>query len=370
MAKKFGVAIDLQKNELQNARVHNLSGAPSSPVSGQIYYDTVANKAFYYNGSSWIDMTGGAVSFGTVDTGATFGQAAVDGVSGLASHTDHRHPLPAHGGAAHSGVSHSDLAVPSGPVAWNNQKITGLADPTTAQDAATKAYVDAVKQGLDPKDSVRVATTAALAANGYAGGVITASANGVLAAIDGVSLIVGDSVLVKNEGTGLKNGIYVVTSVGAVGAPWVLTRRGDSDVNIEVTSGLFTFVEEGTTNGDSGWVLTTNNPITVGTTTLTFVQFSGAGQITAGTGITKTGNTLAIDRTRVPFLFAGTFGDNAASSFNIDHNLNTLDVLVQVYEVATGIEIECDVTRSTVNRVVLAFSIVPTLNQYRVVVHG
>jgi hypothetical protein len=186
------------------------------------------------------------------------------------------------------------LAAASAGVAFNAQKLTGVADPTAAQDVATKAYVDAMAQGLDPKGSVRVATTAALATNTRTTNVLTASANGVLAAIDAVTLIVGDRILVKNEATGANNGIFTVTSVGAVGAPWTMTRATDADLTAEVTSGLYCFVEEGTTNANSGWVLTTANPIVLNTTALSFAQFTGAGAITAGAGLTKTGNTVNV----------------------------------------------------------------------------
>lgn len=105
--------------------------------------------------------------------------------------------------------------------------------------------------------------------------------------IDGVSVIAGDRVLVKDQSTASANGIYVV----AAGA-WV--RATDADTSAKVTGGMFTFVEEGTANADTGWVLTTNNPITLGTTSLAFTQFSGAGQVTAGAGLTKTGNSLDV----------------------------------------------------------------------------
>lgn len=166
------------------------------------------------------------------------------------------------------------FAAPTTSVSFNNNKITGLADPTSAQDAATKAYVDATRSGLDVKDSVRAATTANITLSGTQ-------------TIDGVSVTTGDRVLVKNQSTASQNGIYVVAA-----GSWA--RATDADSDAEVTSGLFTFVEEGTVNSDSGWVLSTNSTITLGTTALTFAQFSGAGQITAGDGLTKDGNTLNV----------------------------------------------------------------------------
>ena len=166
----------------------------------------------------------------------------------------------------------------SGTVNVNNSRITNVTDPTQAQDAATKAYVDAVKQALDIKDSVRVATTAAIT---------IASDLGVGDAIDGVTLADGDRVLVKNQTDASQNGIYIAGS-----SP---VRSADANASVDVTSGMFCFVEEGTVNGDNGFVLTTNDPITLDTTDLTFTQFNGAGQIIAGDALSKSGNTLNVN---------------------------------------------------------------------------
>ena len=157
-----------------------------------------------------------------------------------------------------------------------------------------KSYVDAVANGLDVKASVKVATTANLAAaynNGA--GTLTASSNGAIA-VDGVTLSVGDRVLVKDQSTAAQNGFYKVTATGSGGAAFVLTRTPDADAASELTGGAFTFVEEGTANADNGYVLTTNGTPTLGTTNITFEQFSGAGQISAGAGLTKTGNTIDV----------------------------------------------------------------------------
>src|SRR3990172_657946 len=185
------------------------------------------------------------------------------------------------------------MSAPTASVSANSQKIVSLADPTAAQDAATKAYVDATKAGLDLKDSVRLATAAALPANTRTGNVLTASANGALT-VDSVAVALNDRILVKDEAAGANNGLYYITATGDAGNPYTLTRTTDADASSEVTAGLYTFASEGTANADSGWVLTTNDPITLNTTSLSFTQFSGAGQVTAGTGLTKTRNTLNI----------------------------------------------------------------------------
>ena len=155
-----------------------------------------------------------------------------------------------------------------------------------------KSYVDSVANGLDVKASVRVATTADLSATyNNSNGTLTANANGAIS-VDGVSLVLNDRVLVKDQTTQTQNGFYKVTTVGSGSAAFVLTRTPDANEASEITGGAFTFVEEGTANADNGYVATHNGIPTLGTTNITFDQFSGAGQIAAGNGLTKTGNTI------------------------------------------------------------------------------
>ena len=157
-----------------------------------------------------------------------------------------------------------------------------------------KTYVDQVANGLDVKASVRVATTANLTGTYNNGnGTITASSNGAIS-VDGVTLSANDRVLVKDQTTQTQNGIYKVTTTGGASAAFVLTRTPDADAASEITGGAFTFVEEGTANADNGYVATHNGTPTLGTTNITFDQFSGAGQISAGDGLSKTGNTIDV----------------------------------------------------------------------------
>ena len=182
----------------------------------------------------------------------------------------------------------------SGVVDVNSSRITNLTDPTQDQDAATKSYVDNVVNGLDVKESVQVATTANLASTYNNGaGTLTASSNGALS-IDGVTVSTNDRVLVKNQTDTKQNGIYVVTATGDGSNPFVLTRSGDADAASEITGGTFTFVEQGTANSENGFVFTHDGTPTLGTTAITVTQFSGAGQITAGAALTKSGNQLDV----------------------------------------------------------------------------
>jgi hypothetical protein len=185
----------------------------------------------------------------------------------------------------------------TGTVDVANKRITSVAEPTQSSDAATKNYVDAVKTGLDVKDSVIVTTTGNLTgtySNGTSGVGATLTNSGTQAAltIDSRVLTVGDRVLVKNQTTALQNGFYRVTTVGTASTNWVLTRTVDADQDSEITPGAFAFVEEGTIGANNGYVCTNVGSITVGTTPITFVQFSGAGSVIAGDGLTKNGNTL------------------------------------------------------------------------------
>jgi len=170
------------------------------------------------------------------------------------------------------------MAAPTGSVSLNSQTITNLADPVNSSDAATKSFVEATSQGLDVKDSCVAATTANIT-------ISTALNNGDT--LDGVTLSTNDRVLVKDQSTSSENGIYVVGSSPA---------RADDLATGADAAGFFTFVEQGTVNADNGFVCTSNKgSAVVGTNNLTIAQFSGAGQIIAGNGLDKSGNTLSVD---------------------------------------------------------------------------
>lgn len=192
------------------------------------------------------------------------------------------------------------MAAPNTSLSLNSQRIITLAEPVASTDATTKNYVDSTAQGLSVKTSALVATTTGLATYTYSNGAsgvgatITITATGTLT-IDGVVTALNDYVLIKNEtaGNAPYNGLYKVTTAGAGGVQAVLTRSTDYDTSTEF-SNAYVFVSSGTANISTGWICTTQNP-TVGTTAITIVQFSAAGQFTAGNGLTLTGQTFAID---------------------------------------------------------------------------
>lgn len=195
-------------------------------------------------------------------TPAALGSAAV-GTSTRYARADHVHAMPVL----------SALGAPTADLAMGSFKITGLADPTSAQDAATKNYVDLAVQGLDAKPSVRAATTANITLSGAQ-------------TIDGVSVIAGDRVLVKAQSTTADNGIYVA----AAGA-W--SRATDMNAWTEVPN-AFVFVEEGTANADTSWVCSSNAGGTLGSTAITWVQFGAAGGYSAGNGLQLVGSTFSV----------------------------------------------------------------------------
>ena len=253
---------------------------------------------------------------------------------------------------------------PTGNITVNAKNINNLADPVQDQDAATKAYVDTVAQGLDPKASVAYATAATLPAytynNGTAGvgATITGSATGLLT-IDGTAPTVGDRVLIKNETStnAPYNGIYTVTT-NSVGSAYVLTRATDFNQASEIPS-AFTFVEYGTINGDTGWVCSTNAPVVVGTTDIVFVQFSGAGSYTANTaaGLSLIGSQFnaKVDENTTSFDGSGNIIVKAGA------NLTTPNIGAAT---GTSLSVTGNATAANLNAVGLSLSgnVVSTLN--------
>lgn len=301
----------------------------------------------------------------------------------------------------------NSLAAPIASFSMNSQKITNLATPTSSTDAANKAYVDAVSEGLHIHAAARVyvGTNIDLSTALEAGDVI-----------DGVTLAAGDRVLVNGQSTTSQNGIYVVQASGAA------VRAADFDTATEIASGDFIFVSEGTNYQKTGWVQTLK-PATIGTDPISFTQFSGAGTYVAGAGLSLDGSTFSVDVTPTTgnaslintngatevktdtsrglsvdanglginagtgFTFAAnalafasgygvrkhsaSVGNGSATSITVSHNFGTQDVAVHVYDNASPYaQVEADIEHTNSNDVTIKFAEAPTSNQYRVVVIG
>tara|TARA_R100000406_G_scaffold25335_2_gene16209 strand:+ start:1660 stop:3123 length:1464 start_codon:yes stop_codon:yes gene_type:complete len=256
------------------------AGAPSSLSPSELAFNEADLKLYYGFGdngstppsaSSIITVGGSGAFFNKTDT-RTANTILAGPTSGSAAAPTFRSLVAA------DLLRLNQFTAPNGAVSLNSQKITNLADPTADNDAANKGYVDGVAQGLDIKDSVRAATTANIT-------IATALNNGDT--LDGVSLSTNDRVLVKDQSSASENGIYIVGSSPA---------RADDMAAGSDASGAFMFVESGTVNGDNGFVCSSDKgSAVVATNNLSFVQFSGAGQVVASDGLSKSGNTLSVD---------------------------------------------------------------------------
>ncbi len=434
MAQKFLTNLDLNQNQLINATFEKLGTDPSSGnFEGRMYFNTGTDTIKVYTGSTWVSLPHTIVSGGGAGIAEALTVTESNGTVTLTlnvADTDSAGLLPASFwnmlNDATADATASKLVKRD---ANGNAKV---ATPTDAAHIATKGYVDAARQGLDVKQSVKVATTEPinLASDLEAGDVI-----------DGVTLVAGDRVLVKNQSTSSENGIYVAVASGA--ASRSSDANGTADTG-EITPGTFVFVEEGTVNSDKGFVVSTNGTITVGVSAINWTQFSGAGSFTAGDGLSQSGNTINVnvvaDRTAitgdavdiastyvgqtsittlgtittgvwngtdVAVADGGTGASDAASArtnlgikttagtatttastlarvakqgcaahsggtstTTVTHLFNTVDVIVQIFEVATGATVIGDVTRNNADTVTVTLLGSISANDYTIVVTG
>ena len=431
MAQKFLTNIDLNSNQLINAKFEALATNPSSGnFEGRMYFNTATFTVMVYANGAWRKSVHSIASGGGAGIAEALTVSESNGTVTLTLNVADADSAGLLTAAFFGDLTDATSSATANKLAKRdaNGNIS-VATPSADGHAATKGYVDAARSGLDVKQSVRAATTAAvLLASGLENG----------DAIDGVTLATGDRVLVKNQGTASENGIYVVQASGAA------VRATDFDGTGEVSGGAFTFVEEGTANADSGWVVTSNGAITVGTDAIAWAQFSGAGSITAGDGLTKTGNTInavgtagrisvssdAIDidsgyigqntittlgtittgvwnGTDVAVTDGGTGGSTAAtartnlgiatsagtattstpalariakqacaasaagtSSTVVTHLFNSTDVIVQIYEVSSGATVIGDIVRTNADTVTVTLLGTITAGDYTIVVTG
>ena len=310
------------------------TGGTATPTAGTIAYGNGTAYAFTAAGNSgqvltsagagtptWTTPTTGTVTSITAGTGlsggtiTSTGTIAIDSTVATLTGTQTFTNKTISGASntltsiANASLTNSSVTVGTTAIALGASSLTlgGLTtvtvtqDPTAALDLATKQYVDAVAQGLDPKASCVAATTVNITLSGTQ-------------TIDGVALIAGDRCLVKDQTAPAENGIYLVAS-GA----W--TRTTDMDVWAEVP-GAFTFIEQGTTQADTGWVCTSNAGGTIGTTAITFVQFAGVGSYTAGTGLTLTGTQFSLT-SPVAVSLGGTGSTTAFTQYGVAYGSTT-----------------------------------------------
>jgi hypothetical protein len=261
-----------------------------------------------------------------------------------------------------------------------SQKITNLADGSSATDAVNLQQLQAYVKGLTWKQAVRVKD---------GGSNITVASPG--ATINGVTMATNDRVLLANQTTASENGIYVWN-----GAAVAMTRALDAtssggapDGVQTLLGGMTVYVEQGTTNADTAWTLTTDDPITPGTTALTFAQLGGGTTYTNGNGLNLTsgsfsiklpassglivdGTGLYLDVTIAVKKYAVNVGDGTSTAIVITHSLGTRDVIVALYEIGSSAyyEVETDVVHTSTTTCTLNFAVAPTSGQYRAVVHG
>ena len=301
------IVVNIDNIDLAASGVSAATGYNNVDVDayGRVY---AARTIAYLTGNQSINFTGDATGSGTTSVALTLKNVGTPGTGYTKVTTDAQGRVSSAGQA-----SNADIVASLGYTPLNragdsmSSFLTLSADPTAALHAATKQYVDNAITGLDFKQSARAIATTNITLSG-------------LQTVDGVSLVTNDRVLVVGQTIQSQNGLYSAST-----GTW--TRTSDADISSEVTSGMYVFVEEGTTNANSGWLLSTDGAITLGTTSLTFVQFNGLGQITAGAGMSKTGNQLDIGTASTNRIIVNADNiDLATTTVTAGSNYNRFDV--------------------------------------------
>jgi hypothetical protein len=341
--------LDFNKNEARNLVISNLSAAPGTPAVGQVYWDTTLTRTRIWDGTAWGLRATDSDSLNGQNAAFYLSRANHTGTQNAASISDLATVVKAY--------RLDEFAAPTASVALGGQRITGLADPISAQDAATMGWTQVqvanAAAGIDSKPSVRVVANTNQALTGTP-------------TIDGVATAAGNRILLTAQTTASQNGVYVA----AAGA-WA--RAVDADTTGEITAGATWFVEEGTTYGASTWRCATTGTITIGTTSITITQLAAAISYTASLGVQLVGadiraavvggggvqavaGGLQIDNTLYARGFYTTFGNGSSPSAPINHNLNTTKVNVTLREVATNELVGGKVVVTDANNITITFS--------------
>lgn len=348
MARDFLTPINLHQNELQNARVQNLAAAPSSPVSGQTYFDTVLLANYSWNGTTWAPADASKAT-----------NIPVAAIPALATTVQ--------------GYHLNQFAAPTASIPMAGFTFTGLPTPTAAGQAAEYSWVigqvQSASAGISSKPPVNAVATA---------NVTTLSGT---TTVDGVSLVAGNRLLLTAQTTASQNGPWVI----AAGA-W--TRPVTEGATAELDPGAMWLSLAGTSGAGSQWRMSTTGTIVVGTTAITIVQFGAGSSYTAGNGLTLTGSVfsvnpvsgggilsasggVSVDTTVVARKFSATIGDGSATSIVVTHGLGTQDVHIQVKQAASPFGVvECDMSATSTTTATLAFAAAPAASAYRVTVIG
>lgn len=341
---KFLYPINLSKNEIQNARLHNLATPPSAPFEGQYYWDTTDKKLYIFNGTIWIQT--GVSDHNDLSNIGVNTHAQID--SHIADIVSNPHQV----NKSQIGLSNVDN-IQQMPLNYldTDTNLTANSNTKVASQRAIKTYVDNKIQGNNWKESCRVATFANVVLSG-------------LQSIDGVNLVDGDRILVWKQTTPSQNGIYIAKS-GA----W---SRADDFNDAEEAYGTTVMVREGVTYADKAFHLVTDSIVSIGTTALTFEKVFDDNIYQAGDGISIVGNVISIDATEnYVRTYAFSFGNNSDKSFTIVHNFGTRDIQVSTYFNSTLERVYLNEVRDSINQITLNVEPnTPANNSLRAVITG
>lgn len=355
---KFGNNIDLAQNQVQNAVMHPLAGAPSSPKPGQFYFNTTNGVGFTWSGTAWRPHDAAALTDGSIpmvalatnplDRANHSGSQLANTISDLASTV--------------KAYSLDQFAVPVSDVSWNNKKLTSLAAGSAGTDAVNVNQMNiAIQSAIYGVTTYKAAVRLMATGNVYPFG---------LQDVDNITVNVGDRVALFNQTNGTENAIYIASAtMWSVASDW---ETG------EVAQGTQFLVTEGSTKAGTIWRVSNTTAITVGTTVVTLVQTNSVSNYSADNStitlssltfsvkidpagwLTSSGSGVAVDKTKVPGKVTGTIThDGSTTSFAVTHSLNSINVMAVVRDSA-GNQILVDNQATDANHLTFTWSTAQT----------